>query len=60
MQQIFDNVISNSYKYANTDIEITSDINEEYLIISIRDFGKGVSNDEIPLLTQKFYRGKNA
>jgi signal transduction histidine kinase len=59
LQQVFDNIIGNSYKYAGTDIEINSYFGERYLIVEITDFGKGVPEDELPLLTNKFYRGKN-
>ena len=59
LQQIIDNIISNSYKYANTEIEIKSLINSDYLILEIRDFGKGVNDLELPLLTEKFKRGSN-
>lgn len=59
LQQVIDNIISNSYKYANTDIEIKSIKNSDYLIIEIRDFGNGVKDLELPLLTEKFKRGSN-
>ncbi len=59
LQQVIDNIISNSYKYANTDIEIESIINNDYLILEIRDFGNGVNDLELPLLTEKFKRGSN-
>lgn len=60
LQQIFDNLISNSYKYAGTDIEIHAVFNEKFLIIDIMDFGSGVAEEELPLLLGKFYRGKNS
>jgi signal transduction histidine kinase len=60
LQQIFDNIIVNSYKYAGTDIEINAAIDENFLVIDIRDFGPGAPEDELPLLFNKFYRGKNA
>ena len=60
LQQVFDNVISNSYKYAKTDISINARIDGNHLIIDIQDCGSGVSEEEIPLLFGKFYRGKNA
>jgi len=59
LQQVFDNIISNSYKYADTDIAVTAFIDEEFLVIDVQDFGAGVSEEELPLLTGKFYRGKN-
>lgn len=58
-QQVFDNVFANSYKYANTNIETKVSIEEDFLVISIRDFGNGVEKEELPLLTEKFKRGNN-
>jgi signal transduction histidine kinase len=60
LQQVFDNIITNSYKYAGTDIEIEAAFEEQYLVICIIDFGAGVKKDELPLLFNKFYRGKDA
>ncbi|MBA9083815.1 signal transduction histidine kinase [Fontibacillus solani] len=57
LQQVFDNVLSNSYKYANTPVRITQQIVGPYLEVKIMDYGRGVSEDELPLLFNKFYRG---
>lgn len=59
MGQIIANVISNSYKYANTKIDITYNIIEGYLQMDLRDYGPGASEDEIHLVTNMFYRGKS-
>ena len=59
LQQAFDNIISNSYKYANTDIYINALIEDGHLVIGVRDFGTGVPEEELPLLFNKFYRAKN-
>lgn len=59
LQQVFDNIFMNSYKYANTDIEVKTDINNDYLIIRITDKGPGVKDEEIPLLKEKYRRGTN-
>jgi len=56
--QVFDNIIGNSYKYADTKIEVTANFDGATLIINFRDFGKGVDKEELPLLYGKFYRGK--
>ena len=56
LQQTFDNIISNSYKYADTDIYLDSFLEEDFLVITIKDFGAGVGEEEIPLLFNKFYR----
>ena len=59
MQQTFDNIINNSYKYANTNIDINIELIEEYLTISFRDYGSGVSEFDLPLLKEKYKRGSN-
>ncbi len=60
LTQVIDNIISNSYKYANTDIELKSSFDDDFLLIEFLDFGNGVSEDELPLLFNKFYRAKNS
>ncbi|MBU7594708.1 HAMP domain-containing histidine kinase [Metabacillus halosaccharovorans] len=59
MQQVIDNVISNSYKYAGTKITITSQIHKDFLELHIIDYGSGISEEELPLLFNKYYRGIN-
>ena len=69
MEQVIDNVVGNSHKYAGTDIHVSfsetsalsSDgINKDNFIrITIKDSGKGVKEDELPLITQKYFRGSN-
>jgi len=59
LQQVFDNVISNSYKYAGTSVCIISQIVPGYLQVDIIDHGPGVQAEELPLLFHKFYRGDN-
>ena len=58
--QVADNIISNSYKYADTQIEVCFWFEDECLCISIKDFGKGVKKEEEIFLTQKYFRGQNA
>jgi len=59
MQQVIDNIISNSYKYAGTTISIHSKIHEGYLELHIDDYGPGMREEELPLLFNKYYRGTN-
>lgn len=60
LAQVADNIISNSYKYAGTPIYVSSVIRGKYLEIAFKDYGKGVSEEEIPLIFNKFYRAKNS
>ena len=59
LSQVIGNIISNSYKYAGTPIDVRSHIEDEFLEVTISDSGPGVPDDELELITNKFYRGKN-
>ncbi len=58
MSQVIGNIISNSYKYADTSINVDYELSEGFLEMKIKDYGPGVPKDEIELITNKFYRGK--
>lgn len=60
LQQVFDNIFANSYKYAKTDINIIVQKAENSIDISIEDFGGGVLQEELPVIKEKFKRGSNA
>ena len=59
IQQVFDNLFMNSYKYADTDIDVKCFTEGGYLVVSIRDKGPGVAENELPLLREKYKRGSN-
>ncbi len=58
MSQVIGNILANSFKYSGTAVDVSYRIVEEYLEMSIRDYGPGVPADELGLITRKFYRGK--
>ena len=58
MAQVIGNIISNSYKYADTTIDVDFKLSDGFLKMRIQDHGQGVPSDEIELITNKFYRGK--
>ena len=58
LSQVIGNVIGNSYKYADTEIDVSYAFQDHYLMMKIRDHGEGADPEELPLLTNKFYRGK--
>ncbi len=70
MEQVIDNIIGNSCKYAGTDIDVSfSEIDDmlmadgkkgSFLKITIRDHGPGVDPDDLPLIAEKYYRGHNS
>lgn len=59
LQQVFDNIFANSYKYAKTQIVVTAEKRENSIDIVIEDFGGGVLPEEVPTLKEKYKRGSN-
>ncbi len=60
LQQVFDNIFANSYKYAKTAITVRAEKADNHIVISIEDYGGGVPTEELPILKEKFKRGSNA
>ena len=55
-------VISNAvkYSYSNSEIHIQTKINETgHVILSIRDYGKGISQADLPRIFEKAFTGQN-
>ena len=57
LTQVFENIVSNAAKYAKTDVEISAAKTDKGAEITFRDFGKGIPDEEIPFIFDKFYRG---
>ena len=65
LNQVIGNVFSNSYKYADTDMTVSSRVEKgvggkRFLVVEIGDHGGGVPEDEIETIFGKFRRGSNA
>lgn len=60
LEQVFDNIFSNSYKYAGTAVRVEFSFEDNSLAVMILDFRPGALEESLPLLCNKFYRGKNA
>ncbi len=60
MEQVLDNVVSNSIKYANTLIDVEFCVADAFLKVSIKDYGVGVDSSEIEFLCQKYFRAQKA
>ena len=59
LTQVLENIISNSYKYANTMIHIYSWETDTQLCIQIRDEGQEIEDLDLALVYEKFFRGNN-
>lgn len=60
LQQVIDNCLNNAWKYAGTTVEVSFQEQEDGIRIKIRDNGKGVAEEDLPLILEKFYRGSNS
>ncbi len=60
LNQVIDNIVNNSYKYANTDIDVSFYEDGSFVNIEVRDYGDGVKKEDLLLVCEKFFRGSNA
>ncbi|MBR4573617.1 MAG: HAMP domain-containing histidine kinase [Lachnospiraceae bacterium] len=58
MSQVIENIIVNSYQYANTPIDVGYLVTDDFLQMMITDHGPGVASDEIDHITDRFYRSR--
>ena len=54
-----ENLITNARKYAKSKIRVSLAREESAAVILVRDFGKGIPDEDMPFVFGKFYRGKN-
>lgn len=59
LMQLCENIINNGRKYAKTNIEVFFTREAETIILHFRDRGKGIPDENMPFIFDKFYRGSN-
>ncbi len=61
MRQVFLNILDNAAKHGGEGkrIEASMRYENQSVVISIRDFGCGIPEDEIPLVKKKFFKGSS-
>ena len=59
LKQVFFNILDNAVKHGETGekLEIDARMEDERAVISIRDFGEGIPEEELPYVKLKFYKG---
>ena len=62
LRQVFTNVFDNALKYSSRKKTITVRLTteEDSAIISVKDRGPGIPADEIPRVTERYYRASNS
>lgn len=61
MIQVLENALSNAIKYSpeNSPVEVTIVKEMDKVILEIKDYGLGISEEEMPFLFDSFFRSKN-
>ena len=61
LRQVFLNIMDNAAKHGGDGkrIEATMHMEDDDVVVCIRDFGPGIPDDEIPLVKKKFYKGSS-
>lgn len=64
LERVFNNLISNSFKFTTAgEVQILIDSvkskKKNYLKIIVKDTGIGINQDDLKLVRERFYRGKN-
>ena len=59
LKQIVENIVTNARKYAKTDIDVTLERQDGTLAVRFTDHGKGIPDEDMAFVTEKFYRGHN-
>lgn len=62
IKQLLINVIDNAFKFtgAGGKVTVNAFIEEDSVVITIKDTGCGISEEELPRVKEKFYKGKNS
>lgn len=59
LKQIVENIVTNARKYAKTDIDVALERQGSTLAVKFTDHGKGIPDEDMAFVTEKFYRGHN-
>ena len=59
LRQVFLNILDNAAKHGGEGkrIEASMTVEEENVVVRIRDYGPGIPEEELPLVKKKFYKG---
>ena len=61
MRQVFLNILDNAAKHggAGKQIDAAITLEDDFVVVRIRDYGPGIPEDELQLVKKKFYKGSS-
>lgn len=61
LKQVFLNLLDNAAKHGGDGkcVDVKLDAQPEFVVISIRDYGHGIPEDELPFVKDKFFKGSS-
>ena len=62
LRRVVSNLIENSIKYTpdGGSITLSADVNVDHVAVRVKDNGRGIPKEDLPILFDKFYRGRPA
>lgn len=57
VEQVLDNLLSNAVSYAPGRVEIATANRNGQVVLSVRDHGAGIACEDLPHVTERFFRG---
>jgi len=61
LRQVFLNILDNAAKHGGEGkrIDASMSLEDDMIVVRIRDYGPGIPEDELPLVKKKFYKGSS-
>ena len=61
LRQVFLNILDNAAKHGGSGGRIEASMSYEngFVVVRVRDFGPGISAEDLPMVKKKFYKGNN-
>ena len=56
--RLFGNLVSNAIRYAGSEVSLSCHAENSSVLVSVADDGPGISDDDLPHVFERFYKGK--